>query len=154
MYLLLFHVCTTSGSVIPCCIAWSSRKSNIYLIANGRALPRWAVLNIVSNKSSTNFWSVNWNHRNSTSVGLPRRTCSQQDLDIDFKNAYLCGQESCEVNLGYHFVTPLTLFLVVIVMVFHQVPHLSRSVEVILLQKLKRKTNSKPAPTFNRKYWW
>lgn len=38
--LLLFHVCTTSGSDIPCCKAWSSRKSNIYLMAKGRAEPR------------------------------------------------------------------------------------------------------------------
>lgn len=27
---LLFHVWTTSLSVIPCCSAWSSRKSNKY----------------------------------------------------------------------------------------------------------------------------
>lgn len=55
---LLFHVCTTSGSDIPWWRAWSSRKSNMYLIASGSADPRWAVLNIVSNRSSTNFCSV------------------------------------------------------------------------------------------------
>jgi hypothetical protein len=27
---LLFHVWTTSLSVMPCCSAWSSRKSNKY----------------------------------------------------------------------------------------------------------------------------
>ncbi|CAD1478458.1 unnamed protein product [Heterotrigona itama] len=55
---LLFHVCTTSGSDMPCCSAWSSMKSNMYLIARGRADPRWAVLKIVSNRSSTNFCRV------------------------------------------------------------------------------------------------
>jgi hypothetical protein len=60
-YLLLFQVWTTSGSEIPCWRAWSSRKSNMYLIARGNALPRWAVLKIVSNKSSTNFWRVPYN---------------------------------------------------------------------------------------------
>lgn len=30
----------------------------MYLMARGRALPRWAVLKIVSNRSSTNFCSV------------------------------------------------------------------------------------------------
>lgn len=52
---LLFHVCTTSGSDMPCCRAWSSMKSNMYLMARGSAEPRWAVLNMVSNRSSTNF---------------------------------------------------------------------------------------------------
>jgi len=60
-YLLLFQVWTTSGSEIPCWRAWSSRKSNMYLMARGNALPRWAVLKIVSNKSSTNFWRVPYN---------------------------------------------------------------------------------------------
>lgn len=56
--LLLFQVCTTSGSVMPCKRAWSSRKSNMYFIASGSAEPRCAVLKIVSNRSSTNFWRV------------------------------------------------------------------------------------------------
>lgn len=55
---LLFHVCRTWGSWMLCLSACSSRKSNMYLMASGRALPRWAVLKIVSNKSSTNFCNV------------------------------------------------------------------------------------------------
>lgn len=57
---LLFHVCLTSVSWMPCLSACSSKKSNIYLMASGRALPRCTVLNKVSNKSSTNFCSVPW----------------------------------------------------------------------------------------------
>lgn len=55
---LLFHVCRTSVSWMPCLSACSSRKSNMYLMASGSALPRCTVLNSVSNKSSTNFCSV------------------------------------------------------------------------------------------------
>lgn len=55
---LLFHVCLTSGSVIWCLSACSSRKSNMYLMARGSALPLWAVLKMVSNRSSTNFCNV------------------------------------------------------------------------------------------------
>lgn len=55
---LLFHVCRTCGSWMLCLSACSSRKSNMYLMASGRALPRWAVLKIVSNRSSTNFCNV------------------------------------------------------------------------------------------------
>jgi len=57
---LLFQVCRTSGSQICRLSACSSKKSNMYLIANGSAEPRWAVLNTVSNRSSTNFCSVPW----------------------------------------------------------------------------------------------
>lgn len=57
---LLFQVWRTSGSLICLLSACSSRKSNMYLMARGRALPRWAVLNTVSNKSSTNFCNVPW----------------------------------------------------------------------------------------------
>lgn len=57
---LLFQVWRTSGSLICLLSACSSRKSNMYLMARGSALPRWAVLNTVSNKSSTNFCSVPW----------------------------------------------------------------------------------------------
>ena len=32
----------------------------MYLMASGRALPLWAVLKIVSNRSSTNFCNVPW----------------------------------------------------------------------------------------------
>lgn len=53
-----FHVCTTCGSVMPWSMAWSSKKSKMYLMASGRAEPRWAVLNIVSIRSSTNFWTA------------------------------------------------------------------------------------------------
>ncbi len=55
---LLFHVCRTCGSWMLCLSACSSRKSNMYLMASGRALPRWAVLKMVSNRSSTNFCNV------------------------------------------------------------------------------------------------
>lgn len=55
---LLFQVCRTSVSWMPCLSACSSRKSNMYLMASGSALPRCTVLNSVSNKSSTNFCSV------------------------------------------------------------------------------------------------
>lgn len=55
---LLFHVCRTWGSWMLCLSACSSRKSNMYLMARGRALPRWAVLKMVSNRSSTNFCKV------------------------------------------------------------------------------------------------
>lgn len=57
-YQLLFQVCRTSVSWILCLSACSSRKSNMYLMAKGRALPRCTVLNKVSNKSSTNFCRV------------------------------------------------------------------------------------------------
>lgn len=57
-YQLLFHVWRTSVSWMPCLSACSSRKSNMYLIARGRAVPRHTVLNRVSNRSSTNFCSV------------------------------------------------------------------------------------------------
>lgn len=60
---LLFHVCRTCGSWMLCLSACSSRKSNIYLMASGRALPRWAVLKMVSNRSSTNFCSVPYRAR-------------------------------------------------------------------------------------------
>lgn len=59
-YQLLFQVCRTSVSWMPCLSACSSRKSNMYLMARGRALPRCTVLNKVSNKSSTNFCRVPW----------------------------------------------------------------------------------------------
>lgn len=55
---LLFQVCRTSESDMECLSACSSRKSNMYLMARGRALPRWAVLKMVSNRSSTNFCNV------------------------------------------------------------------------------------------------
>lgn len=55
---LLFHVCRTCGSWMLCLSACSSKKSNMYLMASGRALPRWAVLKMVSNRSSTNFCNV------------------------------------------------------------------------------------------------
>lgn len=55
---LLFHVCRTWGSWMLCLSACSSRKSNMYLMASGRTLPRWAVLKMVSNRSSTNFCNV------------------------------------------------------------------------------------------------
>ena len=45
---------------MPCCRACSSRKSNMYFIANGRAELVCAVLKIVLNKSSTNFCSVSF----------------------------------------------------------------------------------------------
>ena len=35
VYLLLFHVCTTSASTIACLLAAESRKSNRYLMAGG-----------------------------------------------------------------------------------------------------------------------
>jgi len=38
--LLLFQVCTTSGSVMPCKRAWSSIKSNMYLTGAGSTQPR------------------------------------------------------------------------------------------------------------------
>lgn len=57
---LLFQVWRTSVSWIPCLSACSSRKSNMYLMARGRVLPRWTVLNSVSKRSSTNFCSVPW----------------------------------------------------------------------------------------------
>lgn len=57
-YQLLFQVWRTCGSWMPCLSACSSRKSNMYLMASGRAEPRWAVLKMVSNRSSTNFCSV------------------------------------------------------------------------------------------------
>lgn len=57
---LLFHVCRTWGSCMLCLSACSSKKSNMYLMASGRALPRWAVLKMVSNRSSTNFCNVPW----------------------------------------------------------------------------------------------
>lgn len=60
---LLFQVCLTSVSWMLCLSACSSKKSNIYLMASGRALPRCTVLNKVSNKSSTNFCSVPWQER-------------------------------------------------------------------------------------------
>lgn len=59
-YQLLFQVCRTSVSWMLCLSACSSRKSNMYLMASGRALPRCTVLNNVSNKSSTNFCRVPW----------------------------------------------------------------------------------------------
>ena len=59
-YQLLFQVCRTSVSWMLCLSACSSRKSNMYLMARGRALPRCTVLNKVSNKSSTNFCRVPW----------------------------------------------------------------------------------------------
>ncbi len=55
---LLFQVWRTSVSLMPCLSACSSRKSNMYLIANGSALPLCTVLKRVSNRSSTNFCSV------------------------------------------------------------------------------------------------
>ena len=55
---LLFQVWRTCGSWMPCLSACSSRKSNMYLMARGRAEPRCAVLKMVSNRSSTNFCSV------------------------------------------------------------------------------------------------
>lgn len=57
---LLFHVCRTWGSWMLCLSACSSKKSNMYLMASGRALPRWAVLKMVSKRSSTNFCNVPW----------------------------------------------------------------------------------------------
>ena len=54
-YLLLFHVCTTSGSVRLWRSAWASRKSKRYLTAGGRLL---FTDRIVPNKSSTNFCNV------------------------------------------------------------------------------------------------
>lgn len=57
-YQLLFQVWRTSASWIWCWSACSSRKSNMYLMARGRAEPRCAVLKMVSNRSSTNFCSV------------------------------------------------------------------------------------------------
>lgn len=57
---LLFHVWRTSVSWMPCLSACSSRKSNMYLMARGRVLPRCTVLNNVSKRSSTNFCSVPW----------------------------------------------------------------------------------------------
>lgn len=57
-YQLLFHVWRTSVSYMPCLSACSSRKSNMYLMASGRALPRCAVLKMVSKRSSTNFCRV------------------------------------------------------------------------------------------------
>ena len=57
-YQLLFQVWRTSGSLICRWSACSSRKSNMYLMASGRAEPRCAVLNTVSKRSSTNFCSV------------------------------------------------------------------------------------------------
>lgn len=59
-YQLLFQVCRTSVSWMLCLSACSSRKSNMYLMARGSALPRCTVLNKVSNKSSTNFCRVPW----------------------------------------------------------------------------------------------
>ena len=59
---MLFQVCRTSVSWMLCLSACSSRKSNMYLMARGRALPRCTVLNKVSNKSSTNFCRVPWGH--------------------------------------------------------------------------------------------
>lgn len=67
---LLFHVCLTCGSWMLCLSACSSKKSNMYLIASGRALPRWAVLNMVSNRSSTNFCSVPWRRDNQKQISL------------------------------------------------------------------------------------
>lgn len=43
---------------MPCLSACSSRKSNMYLMAKGKAEPRCAVLKMVSKRSSTNFCSV------------------------------------------------------------------------------------------------
>ena len=60
VYQLLFQVCRTSVSWMLCLSACSSRKSNMYLMARGSALPRCTVLNKVSNKSSTNFCRVPW----------------------------------------------------------------------------------------------
>jgi len=64
-HLFDFHVWTTCGSIIPWRSAWSSRKSNMYLIATGSALPRFIVLNITSKKLSTNCWRVPWKEEES-----------------------------------------------------------------------------------------
>ena len=58
VYLLDFQVWTTSVSMMLCSRAWSSRKSNMYLMASGSTVPRWAVLKILSNRSSTYCWRV------------------------------------------------------------------------------------------------
>lgn len=58
---------------MPCLSACSSRKSNMYLMARGRAEPRCAVLKMVSKRSSTNFCRVPcaWRGRGSDTA-LPR----------------------------------------------------------------------------------
>ena len=52
MYLLVFHVCRTSGSLIPFCAACQSKKSNKYLMAFGNGFPLGTV-NTDLNRSST-----------------------------------------------------------------------------------------------------
>lgn len=48
---------------MECLSACSSKKSNMYLMASGSALPLWAVLKMVSKRSSTNFCNVPWEER-------------------------------------------------------------------------------------------
>ena len=52
LYLLVFQVCSTSGSEIPFCAACQSKKSNKYLIAFGSGFPLGTV-NTTLNRSST-----------------------------------------------------------------------------------------------------
>lgn len=101
-YLLLFQVWTTSGSEIPCWRAWSSKKSNMYLMARGNALPRWAVLKMVSNKSSTNFWRVPYNEDITQKLS---KVGSMKYKNIFKFFTYLClsldtQSLGCDPNLG------------------------------------------------------
>ena len=53
VYLLVFQVCNTSGSLIPFCAACQSRKSNKYLMAFGNGFPLGTVKTALK-RSSTN----------------------------------------------------------------------------------------------------
>lgn len=71
MYLLVFHMWTTSGSVILLLSAWASRKSKKYLMATGALL--LGRLQILRKRFSTTEWIATWESRKRGVLWLHKR---------------------------------------------------------------------------------
>lgn len=48
----------------------------------------------------------------------------------EWSGSYLGGQQPGQVDLGHHLAAPVTLLLVSVVMVLHQMPHLDPTLQV------------------------
>lgn len=105
---------TTSVSMMLCSRAWSSRKSNMYLMASGSTVPRWAVLKILSNRSSTYCWRVPCQTEATHELPqtVPHTLCTSHTVYLTDKQPGQIGQQFLwYFNSHIHIVTthPLSI---------------------------------------------
>ncbi|TNN59332.1 hypothetical protein EYF80_030435 [Liparis tanakae] len=122
---------------MECLSACSSRKSNMYLMASGSALPRWAVLKMVSNSSNGPAGKQSNNPGSVTASLCPLSSCR-----ITNRNPRLSGsgmarssndgastEQPCQIDLRDHLAASVALPLVRVVVVLHQMPQFSAALQ-------------------------